>query len=253
MSRWFRLYDDLLDDPKVQRLSPELFKTWVNLMCVASKTGGKLPTASDIAFRLRISEQDAEQRISDLVLAGLLDIQPDKSFEVHGWRQRQCPSDTSTGRMRKLRAKRRQKDAPKTGCDVTCDGGDGKSDGLEQNRTEKERIEIPVTPLPPKGDVVEQDLKFKFGLEGGSWAKAKREEVRQKTLHIAEGFGLPVEAMLAEAKSKERKSLDGYFQWICRRELRVQLPGISDDVLKAAFAGEHEAKKTVLLLLAGDA
>jgi hypothetical protein len=27
MSRWFRLYDEMLDDPKVQMLPPELFKT----------------------------------------------------------------------------------------------------------------------------------------------------------------------------------------------------------------------------------
>ena len=30
MSRWFRFYDAALDDPKVQRLPPAIFKlTWV--------------------------------------------------------------------------------------------------------------------------------------------------------------------------------------------------------------------------------
>ena len=87
MSRWFRYYDEALDDPKVQRLSGDLFKVWVNLLSLASKNDGKLPSADDISFRLRISVQDAQQRVEDLILAGLIDVLPDKSFEPHN-----CPS-----------------------------------------------------------------------------------------------------------------------------------------------------------------
>ena len=57
MSRWFRFYDEALDDPKVQRLAPHLFKTWINLLCLASKEDGTMPSNDDIAFRLRISVQ----------------------------------------------------------------------------------------------------------------------------------------------------------------------------------------------------
>ena len=31
MTRWFRAYDDALNDPKVQRLPGELFKAWFKL------------------------------------------------------------------------------------------------------------------------------------------------------------------------------------------------------------------------------
>ena len=50
MSRWFRFYDEALDDPKVQRLAPHLFKTWINLLCLASKEDGTMPSNDDIAF-----------------------------------------------------------------------------------------------------------------------------------------------------------------------------------------------------------
>jgi len=40
MTRWFRVHDDLVDDPKVQRLDPRLFKALVNLWCLASANGG---------------------------------------------------------------------------------------------------------------------------------------------------------------------------------------------------------------------
>lgn len=115
-SRWFRFYDEALDDPKVQRLAPHLFKTWINLLCLASKDGGALPSNDDIAFRLRISVQDAAQQVDDLTLAGLIDIRPDGKREPHGWSERQYASDTSAERTRKYR--KRLKEKP---CDVTRD------------------------------------------------------------------------------------------------------------------------------------
>jgi len=34
MSQWFRMYAEVLDDPKVQRLSGDEFKAWVNILCL---------------------------------------------------------------------------------------------------------------------------------------------------------------------------------------------------------------------------
>ena len=56
--KWFRFYADALDDPKVQRLPPPIFKTWVNLLCLASKNEGNLPSAEECAFALRMSDED---------------------------------------------------------------------------------------------------------------------------------------------------------------------------------------------------
>jgi 5-methylcytosine-specific restriction endonuclease McrA len=39
MSRWFRMYDSLLDDPKVQKLEPRLFKAAL----IAAMTGESTP------------------------------------------------------------------------------------------------------------------------------------------------------------------------------------------------------------------
>lgn len=67
MSRWFRMYDDLLDDPKVQRLDPETFKEeflkafkgeksafskWV------VKVTGRLPWLEWRSLRLSVFERD---------------------------------------------------------------------------------------------------------------------------------------------------------------------------------------------------
>jgi hypothetical protein len=111
---WFRFYTEALDDPKVQRLSDSLFKTWVNLLCVAGQHGGVLPSIDDLAFRLRVSVHDMQQRMDELILAGLVDILPDKSRTPHNWSDRQFASDTSKERTRAYRERLR-----KTKCDVT--------------------------------------------------------------------------------------------------------------------------------------
>jgi len=51
---WFRYHTDALDNPKVQELPPELFKFWVNLLCLARLYDGVLPDDRTIAFRLRM-------------------------------------------------------------------------------------------------------------------------------------------------------------------------------------------------------
>jgi hypothetical protein len=110
---WFRFYSEALDDPKVQRLAPHLFKAWVNLLCLANMGDGKLPSIDDIAFRLRLSVQDAGQQVADLILAGLLDI-TNLGTEPHNWSKRQFVSDCSTERVRKHR-----KNNTETECNVS--------------------------------------------------------------------------------------------------------------------------------------
>jgi hypothetical protein len=93
MSRWFRFYDDAVNDPKVQRLAPDLFKVWVNLLCIVSKAGGTLPTIAEIAFTLRAKVPKVQIYITELALAGLLDKNEDGTFSPHNWNARQFKSE----------------------------------------------------------------------------------------------------------------------------------------------------------------
>ena len=120
MSAWFRVYNEALDDPKVQRLPGDLFKTWFNLMCVASRCEGELPPLADLAFLLRLSEEDAQARLDKLIAAGLVDREGD-GIAVHNWKARQYLSDDSSARVRDHRAKKRGKPAE----DVTACNGRG--------------------------------------------------------------------------------------------------------------------------------
>src|ERR1700738_1139059 len=73
MSNWFRMYDETLNDPKVQRLPGEKFKAWVNLLCVASKHDGILPPLADLAYALRLGEDKIAALLEELAQKGLLD------------------------------------------------------------------------------------------------------------------------------------------------------------------------------------
>lgn len=105
MTRWFRLYDDVLNDPKVQRLDGELFKFWINVLCIASKHGGVLPSVEDMAFEIRVSHDVCSSLIDELKSCGLID--GNKRLTPHGWGKRQFKSDTSTDRVKRFRERSR--------------------------------------------------------------------------------------------------------------------------------------------------
>lgn len=102
--KWWRCYDELLDDPKVQHLPATLFKRYINLLCLANRgtPRGTLPDVQGIAFALRISAHAAEGTISALRQAGLLDDEEGR-LVPHGWRRRQPESDDSAGRVDRYR------------------------------------------------------------------------------------------------------------------------------------------------------
>ncbi len=106
--KWLRLYDELLDDPKVQRLPHALFRDYINLLCLANrqKERGTLPDTPDVAFALRTSPEQAVAALGMLAAAGLLDVSDD-GVRIHGWDERQYTSDTPEAAAER---KRRQRD-----------------------------------------------------------------------------------------------------------------------------------------------
>lgn len=105
---WFRMYAEILDDYKIQCLSPHLLRTWLNLLALTCRYGGRLPGRENIAFVLRMSIADANSHLDDLIDVGLVDILPDGSLLPHNWFSRQPKPDLSTARVRKHRMARKR-------------------------------------------------------------------------------------------------------------------------------------------------
>src|SRR5690606_31186497 len=112
MSQWFRMYNEVLDDPKVQKLPAEMFKAWVNLLCLASRNSGELPPIADIAFALRLSQSKAETAVNKLVAAGLIE-RAETGLRPHNWQGRQFKSDVSTERVKRFRERSKERSETK--------------------------------------------------------------------------------------------------------------------------------------------
>ena len=116
MGRWFRFYEAAVNDRKVQGLPGDLFKTWVNVLCLAAGNGGAVPQLADVAFALRLSEPESESRLAKLIEVGLID-RVRGAMRPHNWETRQFQSDGSTSRVQKWREKQRTETLPDEGTD----------------------------------------------------------------------------------------------------------------------------------------
>lgn len=170
MSRWFRFYDSALDDPKVQSLPADLFKTWVNLLCIASKNEGEM-LPGDLPFLLRMDTAKADKHIRELAGRGLLDV-TDGGYEPHNWSTRQFKSDVSTGRVKQFRERKRN---VSPGVSVTPPETDTDT---EQNKSSEANAS--GAPAPPDFE----KLAFERGKQvlgknaGGVVARLKRDKCK---------------------------------------------------------------------------
>lgn len=103
--QWLRLYDSVVDDPKVQRLDPPVFKVWINLLCIANRSEprGLLPPISDLCFILRMTKPKLEKMLAQLAIANLIDAVDSETLAIHNWNKRQRSSDDIAKRVRKHR------------------------------------------------------------------------------------------------------------------------------------------------------
>ena len=158
---WFRLHADVLNNPKVQRLDGDVFKGWINLLCLARENDGNLPSEGDMAFALRQGIPEVRALLSMLESAKLLDRVTER-LRPHDWDEHQQPSDNSAERMRKFRYKKREASPPKRHSDGDVTSQEPSQDrhcdvsvtrncsALDKNRGEQNRAEqnCDVTSLP---------------------------------------------------------------------------------------------------------
>jgi hypothetical protein len=187
---WFRFYAEAINDPKIQKLPPHLFKTWVNLLCIACSTDGVLPPSrDDLAFSLRLSVHDTNLQIDELIGLGLIDIRSDGKLEPHNWRERQYISDTSSERVQRHRIKHGSKPRNVTG-NVTRNG-----DGTAPKHS---KAEIP--PYPPEDGGNSSAIADHEAGEQADAATASIDEVNDADLAAVENV---------RALGKNRDAIDG--------------------------------------------
>lgn len=137
---WFKFYENSIHDTKLLKLSDALYRSWTILLCFASKNGGALPTAVEIASELRIKPAKVAEWITKLKATGLFDIHSDGRFIPHNWEHRQYKVSDPTAAARMQRYRKRKGGTVTEGdvTTVTTVTGLRLEEEVDQMRGEKE-------------------------------------------------------------------------------------------------------------------
>lgn len=140
---WLRLYDDLLDNPKIQRLPDKAFRGLINLWCVAKRHDGIIPLDIGVLiFALRLSEGKVRELLQTLLSAGLIERDAE-GYIPHQWTEHQYQSDvTAAERMKRYRERNKDRNVTRNALQKMSRN----SDVLEQRQSTETETE---TPKPP--------------------------------------------------------------------------------------------------------
>ena len=88
MTRWFRVYADLIDDPKFIKLGPDLRSALFTTWCIAAANNGRLVSLQDMAIKFRLSEGRTRKLLDELSHCGFIDGDETGTYP-HNWNGRQ--------------------------------------------------------------------------------------------------------------------------------------------------------------------
>lgn len=130
---WFRMYSEFSHDPKVQSMPEAMQRRLVMLLCMRCSNALVTLHETEIAFALRITEEELAETKVLFLRKGFVD----ESWEIMNWDKRQFISDSSAARVAKHRAAKKEgrpvePKAEVTACNVTV---------TPQNRTDTEQIQ----------------------------------------------------------------------------------------------------------------
>jgi hypothetical protein len=103
--RWFRLWSELIDDPKICNMDEKTFRIFILLMCLAAereKNGEIDLSEKDVAWRLRIAGNALTRARRKLEALSIL-LNDNGNMTFLNWEKRQFRSDCSTERVKRFR------------------------------------------------------------------------------------------------------------------------------------------------------
>ena len=109
--QWIKLYDEILDDPKMGRLSDGAYRFCINLFLMAGRQelrDGSLPNFEDLAWHLRLSDEKLDSYWQELERAEIVSIIDGKPF-VNCFEKRQSAT-TGAERMKQYRARKKKQE-----------------------------------------------------------------------------------------------------------------------------------------------
>jgi hypothetical protein len=107
---WIKLYDEMLDDPKMGMLSDSAYRRCIELFLLAGRQqcrDGALPLVTEICWMLRVTSNQLQQDIEELTAAGILEVKDDQII-VKNFAKRQRAL-TPAEKQKRYRDRKREK------------------------------------------------------------------------------------------------------------------------------------------------
>jgi len=103
---WIKLYHETINDPKIHRMQDWVFRRMIEFFLLAGMNDedGLLQPVEDIAFHLRLSEDQVEEGLRALSKVGVTTL-TDRGWVVTNFSKRQAPV-SSTERVRQFRKRK---------------------------------------------------------------------------------------------------------------------------------------------------
>jgi len=165
---WFRMYAEFAHDPKVQMLSETMQRRYVMLMCLRCSNALVTLHETEVAFALRISDEELEATKALFVAKGFID----SAWNLLNWEKRQFASDSSAARVAKHRREKKEAEEAARNAAVTLPKR--KANALDTDTDTDKKKEKPLPPAEPPGFVVFWN----------AWPKSDRKEARGKCLAV---------------------------------------------------------------------
>jgi hypothetical protein len=145
---WFRVYREIITDPKLKRVNAGQRWLWLCLLALGSDSEGLIRlahcvgyTESELADMAGIAEKEASEAIEWFSRCEMIEVLDNGEIQITKWKNRQFRSDDSTERVRKHRAKRFSNN------DETLHDGYRNAPETEQNRDRTETEHIPFVKI----------------------------------------------------------------------------------------------------------
>lgn len=153
--QWIKLYDEILDDPKMGRLSDGAYRFCINLFLLASRQearDGSLPELTDVAWALRLPEDTAAKYWAELEKVGIV-CTKDGVPTVCKFQDRQKAADGKE-RVKQFRDRQQRKpvtpeNKPETGKEQA--GNESVTESytdIDKDIDKENNIYIPPMPVP---------------------------------------------------------------------------------------------------------
>lgn len=106
---WIKLYHEILEDPKMCRLSDRMYRRTIELFLIAGETAkdGYLPCLEDMAWKLRMRAEDLETDLVELQKTGIISM-IDNEWLVTKFAERQEPVSNAE-RQKSFRERERER------------------------------------------------------------------------------------------------------------------------------------------------